>query len=145
MKSFSQNIITHDAAMSLVSAALTYARSQGWAVAVAVCDPYGGLVAFGRDDAAAPLIGGFALDKAYTAATLRKPSAEFGAGMMKSPTLSLGVGTRERLLTWGGGVPVYEQGALTGAIGVSGAKEPEDVECALAAISDAGLSATVGA
>lgn len=145
MNSFSQCIITYDAAQTLVTAALTYAKSRGWAVAVAVCDPHGGLVSFGRDDATAPPIGGFALDKAYTAATLRKPSAEFGAGMMKSATLSLGVGTCERLLTWGGGVPVYEQGALIGAIGVSGAKEPEDVECALAAISEAGLSATLGA
>ena len=42
-------------------------------------------------------------------------------------------------------MPVYEQGALIGAIGVSGAKEPEDVECALAAIREAGLSATVEA
>ncbi len=141
MNSFSQRVITHEAAQALVSAALTYAKSQGWAVAVAVTDPHGGLVSFGRDDAAAPPIGGFALDKAYTAATLRKPSAEFGAGMMKSATLSLGVGTRERFLTWGGGVPVYEGGTVIGAIGVSGAKEPEDVQCALAAITEAGLSA----
>lgn len=97
MNSFSQNIITRDAAQTLVAAALTHAKEQGWAVAVT--DPHGGLVSFGRDDAAAPPIGGFALDKAYTAATLRKPSAEFGEGMMKSPTLSLGVGTRERFLT----------------------------------------------
>ncbi|MBO9473984.1 heme-binding protein [Shimia sp. R10_1] len=140
MKSFAQRTITFQAAQELVAAALEYAQSEGWAVAVAVCDPHGGLVSFGRDDAAAPPIGGFAQDKAYTAATLRKPSAEFGEGMMKSATLSLGVGTRERFLTWGGGVPIYDDGVLIGAIGVSGAKEPEDVACALAAIEAAGLA-----
>lgn len=140
MNSFAQRSITHDAAQGLVAGALKIATSNGWAVAVAVCDPFGGLVSFGRDDAAAPPVGGFAQDKAYTAATLRKPSAEFGESMMGSATLSLGVGTRERFLTWGGGVPIYEDGVLIGAIGVSGAKEAEDIACAEAAINSAGLS-----
>ena len=110
MNSFSQNIITYATAQRLVSAALKHAKSRGWSVAVAVCDPHGGLISFGKDDATAPPIGGFALDKAYTAATLRKSSAEFGAGMMKSATLSLGIGTRERLLTWAVACPFMSRG-----------------------------------
>jgi uncharacterized protein GlcG (DUF336 family) len=140
MNSFTHRSITHGAAQALVTAALEYAQTNGWAVAAAVCDPHGGLVSFGRDDASAPPIGGFAQDKAYTAATLRKPSAEFGEGMLKSPTLSLGVGTRDRFITWGGGLPIYEEGTLIGALGVSGAKEHEDIECATAVIEQAGLS-----
>lgn len=69
-------------------------------MAVAVVDLHGFLVAFGRDDAVAPAIGGFAVDKAYSAATLRKATADFGERMAASPTLALGVGTRERLVTW---------------------------------------------
>ncbi|MBO9479130.1 heme-binding protein [Shimia sp. R11_0] len=143
MKSFSQSFITYEAAQALVGAALAHAKSQSWSVAVAVVDPSGGLVAFGRDDAAAPPVGGFATDKAYTAATLRKASAAFGESMLSSPTLGLGVGTRGRFLTWGGGLPIYEQGHLVGAIGVSGAKEPEDIACAVAAIEEVGFSAEV--
>jgi uncharacterized protein GlcG (DUF336 family) len=139
MKSISLRVITHETAQDMVACALSYAQSKGWVVAVAVSDAQGGLVAFGRDDAVAPPIAGFALDKSYTAATLRKSTADFGARMASSPTLSLGISNRERFLTWGGGVPFFEDGQCIGAIGVSGAQDFEDIECAEAAIAYAGL------
>lgn len=141
MNSVSHNLITYETAKRLVEAALQHARQKDWVIAVAVTDCYGFLAAFGRDDRVAPPIGGFAADKAYTAATLRKPTADFGERMASSPTLSLGIGNRDRLLTWGGGVPVIENGICIGAIGVSGAQDFEDIECAETAIRLAGLQA----
>ncbi|WP_102108073.1 GlcG/HbpS family heme-binding protein [Oceaniglobus roseus] len=132
--------ITPKAAQTLVEKALTHAGSEGWEVAVAVCDPFGYLVAFGRTDSVAPPIGEFALDKAYTAATLRRSTRAFGERMASSQTLSLGLSTRQRFIAWGGGVAIFEGGACIGGIGVSGAQDHEDIACAEAAIRALGLA-----
>lgn len=132
--------ISAAAAAKLVAAAVDHARSQDWEITVAVCDPRGHLVAFLRtDDVVAPAIE-FAIDKAYTAATLRRSSSAFGERMASSPTLALGLGTRDRLMSWAGGLPILEDGICVGGIGVSGAKDHEDVACALAAVSAVGFA-----
>lgn len=141
MKSIATRTISYQTAKTMVAQALAYAQEQGWVVAVAVSDPHGGVVAFGRDDAVAPPIGGFAMDKAYTAATLRKSTADFGARMASTPTLGLGIGTRDRLLTWGGGVAIFEDGDCVGAIGVFGAQDFEDIDCARHVNDAMGLTA----
>ena len=76
----------------------------------------------------------FALDKAYTSGTLRKSSKDFGERMASSTTLTLGLGSRDRFLAWGGGVPILEGANCIGGLGVSGAQEHEDIACAEAAI-----------
>ncbi len=132
--------INYAAALALVEAALTHARDNGWEVAAAVTDPFGTLVAFGRTDGAAPPVAAFAVDKAYTAGTLRKSTRAFGDRMAASPTLSLGLATRQRFIAWGGGLAVFEEGACIGGLGVSGAQEHEDIACAEAAIRALGLT-----
>ena len=57
-------------------------------------------------------------------------------------TDDVGVGTRARLLTWAGGLPIFADGVCVGGIGVSGAKDHEDLACAHAALEAAGLSAS---
>ena len=131
--------IAAEQGLTMVRAAIDHAKSKGWEITAAVCDPRGGLVAFLRtDDVISPAIE-FAMDKAFTAATLRKASGEFGERMASKPTLSLGVGTRERLLTWHGGLPVFDGDICIGGIGVSGAADHEDLECAEIAIKLAGF------
>jgi uncharacterized protein GlcG (DUF336 family) len=132
--------ITPAAAQDIVQAALANATDNGWDVAVAVVDPSGFLVAFGRTDNVAPPIGDFALDKAYTAGTLRKSTKAFGERMVSSPTLSLGLSNRQRFMVWGGGVAIFEEGVCIGGLGVSGAQEHEDIACAEAAITHVGLT-----
>ena len=132
--------VTPAAARQIVEAALAHAQDNGWEVAVAVTDPFGYLVAFGRTDNVAPPIGDFAMDKAYTAGTLRKSTRAFGDRMASSPTLSLGLSTRQRLIAWGGGVAIFEDGACIGGLGVSGAQDHEDIACAEAAIRSLGLT-----
>ncbi|WP_305987077.1 heme-binding protein [Roseibium sp. MMSF_3544] len=139
MKSLEQRQITSEAAQNLVANALQNAQQNGWEVAVAVVDPNGYLVAFGRTDNVAPPIGEFAIDKAYTAGTLRKSSKAFGDRMASSPTLGLGLSNRNRFLAWGGGAAVFEDGRCIGGLGVSGAQEHEDIDCAEHAIRAAGL------
>ena len=102
-----RQIITPETAAELVAAALDHAKTNGWEIAAAVVDSFGYLVAFGRTDDVAPPIGEFALDKAYTAGTLRKSTKAFGERMASDPTLSLGLNTRQRFIAWGGGVSIF--------------------------------------
>ena len=53
--------------------------------------------------------------------------------------LSLGVGTRNRLITWTGGIPIFDGQDCVGGIGVSGAMDHQDLECADAALKSVGL------
>jgi len=139
MTSLTRREISPDAALQLVRDALGHARANGWQVAAAVVDPHGHLVAFCRSDLCDAPVGPFAIDKAYTAGTLGKSSRVFGERMASSPTLGLGLSTRERLLAWGGGVAIYEGEECIGGLGVSGAQDAEDIACAEAAIKAAGL------
>ena len=79
-------------AVKMAQAALDYAIDEGWEITVAVCDGSGVLVAFMKTDNVIPAAVDFALDKAFTAATLRKATHEFGERMSSTSGLSLGVG-----------------------------------------------------
>jgi uncharacterized protein GlcG (DUF336 family) len=124
------------AALRLVEAALSHATAAELFVAVCLCDAQGHVLASARMDGVTPPILTFARDKAYTAATMRRTTAAFGDRMGSSQSLTLGLSTRERLLSWGGGLPIVHQGKVIGGIGVSGAKDFEDIACAEAALTD---------
>ena len=126
-------------AVKMAQAALDYAIDEGWEITVAVCDGSGILVAFMKTDNVIPAAVDFALDKAFTAATLRKATHEFGERMSSASGLSLGVGTRNRLITWTGGIPIFDCQDCVGGIGVSGAMDHQDLECADAALKSVGL------
>lgn len=139
--SYSRRIIGADTAQSIVSSALADARGKDWQIAAAICDPSGVLVAFGRTDGVAIPSVEFAIDKAYTAGTLGKSTAAFGQRMTSGAALSLGLSTRPRLITWGGGVAIFEGGICIGGLGISGMQDHQDIACAEAAIASAGLIA----
>lgn len=127
-------VIRYASAAALVAAALDHARANGWAVAAAVVDPWGSVVAAGRMDGVPAPILDYATDKAYTAA-LGKSSRAFAERMGSAPGLTMGLSNRPRLCAWDGGVPIREGGTLIGAIGVSGAAGHEDIACAEAALA----------
>jgi uncharacterized protein GlcG (DUF336 family) len=133
------SLISATGAMQLVTAALAHAGREKLSVAVCVCDPQGHVLACARMDGVTPPILGFAEDKAFTAATMRRSTEAFAERMASSPSLTLGLSTRARLLPWGGGLPVVHQGQVVGGIGVSGARDFEDIACAQAALAEAGL------
>ena len=127
-------------ARHVVDAAIAKAEDNGWDITVAVCDPKGTLVAFGRTDNVIVPAVEFAIDKAYTAATLGQSTASFGKRMAGETTLGIGLGNRTRMTSWAGGVPIFCGGRCIGGVGVSGARDQEDVECACAAIAESGFS-----
>lgn len=141
MNTICRNDISTEAAQALVDAAITHAQLNEWDVAVAVVDRTGLLVAFRRTaDVTVPAID-FALDKAYTASTLRRSTKDFFERSQTSPSLAAGLANRPRLMLWSGGLPLYDAGRCIGGIGVSGAKDFQDVECAEVAIAKLGLGA----
>lgn len=136
--SISKKMITCSAASTAVQAAIGHAQQNGWAVAAIVVDASGHMLAAGRMDNAPAAVAGFALDKARTA-VLGKSTQDFAKRMLSGPELQLGMVNRPNICAWEGGIPVHENGVLIGAIGVSGAAGPEDVQCAKAGLDAIGL------
>jgi glc operon protein GlcG len=123
-------MLDYASAATIRDTCLAWARERDLAVAVAVFDESGRLLAFAQMDGAASAVGDFAQWKGRSAATIHVASAvtaEWGRG---PPGLA----------TWEGGLPVFSaDGAALGGVGVSGAQSAEDVACAKAGIAAAGL------
>lgn len=129
-----------NAALRLVGHVVAHASANAWRVAVCVVDTHGVTLAVARMDEVAPPILDFATDKAFTAATMKRTTEAFFERMDNSPSLRLGLTNRSRLLVWGGGLPIVHRDCIVGAIGVSGARDVEDIECARHALELEGLS-----
>ena len=127
--------ISYAAASRLVAAAISHAQNKGWRVCVAVCDASGLGVSMGRMDGVPQSVIDFATDKAFTAVMSGKSTHAFFERMSSSMELSMGLANRPRLITWEGGLPILEAGAVIGGIGVSGAAGQElDAGVGLSAI-----------
>lgn len=80
-----------------------------------------------------------AKDKAYTSASFGFATSQWTTIFKSMPHLEQGFSNRERLIPFGGGIPIFENGIKIGAIGVSGGTEEEDIICAQYAIKKIGL------
>lgn len=126
-------IISYGAAQRVVAAAVEAAAAEGIAVCIAVADPAGNLVSFARMDGAPLLSASIAQDKAYTVAAFNGiPTGDWYDLIKDEPSLLTGIVHRERLVVFGGGVPLTSGGTLVGAIGVSGGSAEQDVLVATA-------------
>ncbi|MDC5699026.1 heme-binding protein [Intrasporangium calvum] len=129
--------MTYAAGRAAVDAALERAAELGVPVNVAVTDPSGALLAFARMDGAPLLSSGIAQDKAWTVSAFNGIAThEFFDLIKDEPALREGIVHRERLVVFGGGVPVRVDGVLVGAVGVSGGSAEQDRE-----IAEAGAAA----
>lgn len=131
--------ITAEAAAAAVQAAVRYAEIRGWKVNVAICDRGGNLMAFLRMPGAFLHSVDIAIDKAYTAASFGFPTKGWMGAVGHDEGMKLGFSNRPRLVVFGGGLPIG-QGDWIGGIGVSGASESEDEECARAGLVAIGMA-----
>ena len=101
------------------------------AVVVAVADSYGELICFARMDGAPLSSIRVATNKAWTAARARKPTQEIGE-KVRHPEKGHDIAYYgdSRFVGWGGGIPVWKDGEVAGAIAVSGLSSSEDVSLA---------------
>src|SRR6185437_14105102 len=104
---------------------------RGKAAVIAVFDAHGELIAFARMDGAPFSSITIAMNKAYSAARERKPSKEIGnASRNAEKGFDIGYFGDPRFTGWGGGVPVWKDGKIIGAVAVSGLPQEEDMELA---------------
>lgn len=126
-----------------VAAALDAIRqaieSRGKTAAIAIADAHGELIAFVRCDGALLSSGPLAINKAFTAARLDRPTRVLGETLRARGTDVAFYGD-PRYVGFGGGLPVRIGGAVAGAVAVSGLSDEEDE--ALAAMGVALLGGT---
>jgi uncharacterized protein GlcG (DUF336 family) len=128
---FEKRSIGLDAAQRIIDAARHEAESIGIKVAVCVLDDSGVLKAFARDDGSALVNIQSAQDKAYTAVGLGMASHQWYPMIKDDPALLAGVvGAIDRLVIFGGGVPIKVDGFLVGAVGVGGGSHEQDRQVA---------------
>ena len=139
--SVTHTLIDWEAAAIAVQAAVAKAVSIGVKINVAVVDSSGTLMAFLRMPNAPLHSVEIAIDKAYTAASFGLPTHLWLEVLKEhSPAVQDGLLRRPRFVAFGGGLPILENGVLIGAIGVSGASELQDQQCAQAGLHAMGLS-----
>jgi uncharacterized protein GlcG (DUF336 family) len=128
--------LTLELAERFIAGAKAKAQQQGLGMSLAVVDAAGNLVALARMDNARWLTANVAPSKAFTAATLRRTSAEVAELAKQRPQLveSIASMAGRPLLLAGGGLPLIIKGELLGGVGASGGTEEQDVECARAGL-----------
>jgi len=133
--SVSQSIITAEAAMFMAEAAVAKAKALNILINVEVVDSSGIPAAFLRMPGAFLHSIDIAKDKAYTAASFGLATDKWQEIFEKEEMLKLGMPNRDRLVVFGGGVPIEIDNTIIGGIGVSGGSAEQDIECAKAGIS----------
>lgn len=135
-KSVRAQVIDWRAAHVAVAAAAARAEALGVKVNVAVVDSGGNLAGFLRMPGAFLPSIDIAIDKAWTAAGFGFPTIDAPAILAGLPeNVRAGLAGRPRVTFFGGGVPIRDDGALIGGIGVSGGSDEQDHDCALAGIA----------
>ncbi|WP_374475844.1 heme-binding protein [Zoogloea sp.] len=133
-----QQVISAAAVSVALEAAVARAESIGVRINVAVADSGGNLAGFLRMPGAFLQSIDIAIDKAYTAAGFGFSTKDWMKLVGHDEGMKLGFSARPRLVVFGGGLPIRAGGVLIGGIGVSGASEAQDEECARAALDAIG-------
>ena len=126
------------------AAALEKCKQDGYRVSVAVVDRAGVLKVLMRGDGAGPHTTNSSSKKAYTAASLRRPTSEVAELVAKTPALQGLRDIDDKTLILGGGLPIEIGGEIVGAIGVGGAPGAHlDDACAQAGLDSIGAAPKV--
>ncbi|MBI5897867.1 MAG: heme-binding protein [Rhodocyclales bacterium] len=133
--------ISCDAAQAAVAAAIAHAERRGWKINAAVVDRGGNLMAFLRMPGAFIHSIDIAIDKAYTSASFGFPTKAWMGAIGHDEGMKFGFSSQPRLIVFGGGLPLRVGDDWIGGIGVSGASEAQDEECAHAGLAAIGLGA----
>ena len=129
----SMNTVSLSAAQRVVDAAIAAARAAGVETCIAVCDPAGAPIVTVRMDGAPRLSAEIALNKAFTVASFKgMPTDKWWPLLADDPALVHGLTQTARLVVYPGGVPVLVDGAVVGAVGVSGGSPDQDRQIAQA-------------
>jgi glc operon protein GlcG len=134
--------IDYSEAKKIVDVIVEKAAQLQKSIVVAVADSHGELIAFARMDGAPISSIRVAANKAWTAARERKPTKEIGE-KVRHPEKGHDIAYYgdPRFVGWGGGIPIWKDGVVAGAVAVSGLSSGEDIELAALALELIGAQA----
>jgi glc operon protein GlcG len=127
--------ITLAQAQKIAAAAFAESAKQGWREAVAIVEPNGSLVYFGKMDDTQYGSIKVALNKATSAALFRRPTKAFHDGLAKGPQ-NIYLMQLEGANAVPGGLLIMSGGKIIGGLGCSGATGAQDIQ-----VCEAGLAA----
>jgi glc operon protein GlcG len=122
-------VLDQTGAQTVLQAARESAQQRNAPSAVAVVDPAGDLLAFQRMDGVRAASADLAIEKARTAARLRRPTAEIEDSINQGRTAFV----TANIAALRGGVPIRVSGEVVGAVGVAGLSKEADTDIANAA------------
>jgi uncharacterized protein GlcG (DUF336 family) len=125
-------MLKYEQALEIIEAAHVRAAHLNLRVSVAVVDAGAHLIALGRMDGAIPISPQIAEAKAVSAAMFQRDGGSLLQTATERPAFFTAVSglTRTKLVPGQGSVLLERDGVVVGAIGVSGAKPEQDLECA---------------
>src|SRR5882724_7751104 len=124
-----------DLARKIAAGAEAESKKNGWRMAIAIVDNHGFLVYYERMDDTQTASVQIALDKAKTAAMLRRPTKALEDAIVKGRVVLMSIAASPVE----GGLPIMSGGKVIGGIGVSGANSDQDAQAAIAGLKAAGL------
>src|SRR5216684_705383 len=124
-------VIEYSEAKKIIDLIVEKAAHMQKSVVVAVVDSHGELIAFARMDGAPVSSVRIAANKAWTAARERKPTKEIGE-KVRHPEKGHDIAYYgdPKFVGWGGGIPIWKNGEVVGAVAVSGLSSSEDISLA---------------
>ena len=129
--------LTLECAKRMAEASARKAAELGVPMAIAILDGGGNVILHHRMDGALLVGLQVSKDKAYTAVAMGLATHELTEAAQPGGRL-FGINFLDgcRIVAFGGGLPILEEGVLIGGIGVSGGTPEQDLQCA-----EAGLQA----
>jgi uncharacterized protein GlcG (DUF336 family) len=141
-----ETVLPAGLANKAIQASLDACNRAGYRVSVSIVDRAGLLRAMVRADGAGPHTVDSSRKKAYTAASLHRPTTELAELINKVPTLEALRHMNDQVLMLGGGLPIEIGGEIVGGIGVGGAPGAHlDDACAQAGLDAIGAAPKVSA
>ena len=118
-------------AKKIAAGIIAECQKNGWNVAAAVVDTHGFLVYFERMEDTQTASIDIAIQKAKVAATYRRPTRVFMEAINKGPATA----TLPGVVGSPGGLPIFVDGKIIGAAGVSGVTGDQDEQCSKAGVA----------
>ena len=123
-----------ETAEKMIEAAKEEAEKIEVPMVISVVDNAGKLIALERMDNALQVSIGLSQQKAYTSVVMRNTTEEVGKLAQPGNELYGIEVSVDDLVTFGGGIPVFDGDEVIGAVGVSGGAVEEDMQVAQAGV-----------
>lgn len=127
--------LSNDEAKVMITAAERKSTEIGVPMCIAVTDESGNLIAFSRMNGGKVSSISIAIDKAFTAAAAKNPTAFYNEMCRPgSPTFGIHTSNQGHFSIIGGGLPVMSGKSVVGGIGASSGTPAQDIQVAEAGI-----------